>query len=293
MKDQIIKFWIVLVIVSVSPLLSNAQSDKYKEGKKAYLEGRKKEALSLLNDAIYHEKFLMKGKEIPMAYAYMASIRNEHLASKLKSANIEAIAQSSGLLSSTIDDISNAIKFQDGASKSTINRAKGNLIKNAMVVGHMICDSLLNLDLNIHTKETQKLASMLNYELKNLSEIDNSNWELHDMIGLSYYILDEKDLAMLEFKRARDIYNKEEASVASELHLYNCIYSSKYHYKTTQNYTEAHNSAVDGQKLVDKIMTSADGDSLHEIKKMSSIEGTFSSIQSRIENMNILSSSKE
>ncbi|PIB35199.1 hypothetical protein BFP72_07220 [Reichenbachiella sp. 5M10] len=274
------------------PSLS-AQSDNFEQGELAYSEGKYREALSFLNQAIHNDIYTMKGKDIPKAYAYIALIKNEHLSKKLQNGNIETIKQNPGILNSTITDVINATKFQDNGSKLLITKATNQLLENAMIVGHIVTDSLLNLDFDTQPEEAKSLALLLNFELKDLSSLDKDNWEILDMIGLSQYILGEEDLAMLEFKRARDIYNDQQETKISDLHMYNCIYSSKYNYKVAKNYTEAYNASVDGQKLISQLMNEAHADSISHLKKLATISSTFISIQSRVENMNIISSSKE
>ncbi|MCV9385807.1 hypothetical protein [Reichenbachiella ulvae] len=290
---ELIKKCTLAMIATVAFTSLFAQSENFEQGEIAFNEGRKRDALLLLNKAVHNDIYLMKGKEIPKAYAYLAIIRNEYLEKKLEGGTLSTLKENPGLLNSTISDVKNALKFQDNGSKLLINRAQSQLIKNAMTVGHIVTDSLLKIDLDNDLSNAQNLATVLNYELKDLSDIDKENWELHDMIGLSYYILDEKDLAMLEFKRSRDIYNEQGATDLSDIHLYNCIYSTQYNYKVTKNYVEAYAASVDGKKFVGQMMQEVDSDSIHHLKKLATMDGTFSSIQDRVENMNIISSTKE
>ncbi|UXP31527.1 hypothetical protein N6H18_14340 [Reichenbachiella agarivorans] len=293
MKDYYTIRCIASAILVFMTFTVYGQSENFDKGKAAFLDGKHREALTFLNQAVHNDKFLMKGKDIPVAYAYLAIIRNEHLSKKLELGNVSMIQQSPGLLNSTISDVTNALKYQDNSSKSLVNKAYNQMIENAMHIGKIVTDSLLYLDLETQVEEAKSLALILNYELKDLSDIDKDNWELHDMIGLSYYILDEPDLAMLEFKRGRDIYNDQAETKVSDLHLYNCVYSTKYNYKVSKNYQEAYNASVDGHKIIMVLMDQVNPDSLSHLKNLAAIDGTFSSIQSRVENMNIISSNKE
>ncbi|WP_147407391.1 hypothetical protein [Reichenbachiella sp. MSK19-1] len=292
MKSIITNGVYTLLLIACASM-SHAQSADFTNGEIAFNEGRHREALSLLNQAVHNDMYLMKGKEIPKAYAYLAIIRNEYLEKKLEGGTIQTLQENPGLLNSTISDVQNALKFQDNGSKILVNRAQSQLISNAMKVGKIVADSLLELDLEVDVKQANQLAVILNFELKDLSEISEDNWELHDMIGLSHYILGEEDLAMLEFKRSRDVYNATGETTLSELHLYNCVYSTKYNYKVSKNYIEAYNASVDGKKVVSQMMQNVDPDSLHHLKRLAAMDGTFTSIQSRVENMNIISSAKE
>lgn len=292
MKDLKTK-WVLTIVLILGFTCVFAQSENFEQGETAYNEGRHRDALLLLNKAVHNDIFLMKGKEIPKAYAYLAIIRNQYLEKKLKGESLASVQANPGILNSTISDVKNAIKFQDNGAKILVNKAQNQLIKNAMTIGHLVTDSLLKLDLETEYNQAQKLANTLNFELKDLSDLDKDNWELHDMIGLSYYILDEKDLAMLEFKRSREIYKAQDATDLSDLHLYNCIYSTKYNYKVAKNYTEAYHASVDGRKFVSQMMQQLDPDNVSELKKLATMDGTFSSIQTRVEDMNVISSAKE
>ncbi|MGL1889701.1 MAG: hypothetical protein OCD76_24520, partial [Reichenbachiella sp.] len=158
MRNSTLKKYSLVVAVLLLSIPSFAQSEKFDLGKQAYLEGRHREALSLLNAAVHNEKFLMKGKEIPQAYAYMAMIRNEYVAKKLKSGNIENIKNNPGLLNSTVNDVINAEKFQDGSSKTLVHKAKKNLVDNAMIIGQIVTDSLMKLNFEVQLEETKSLA---------------------------------------------------------------------------------------------------------------------------------------
>ncbi|MFY0628157.1 MAG: hypothetical protein JXR07_17800 [Reichenbachiella sp.] len=271
----------------------SAQSESFDLAEKAYQENRSLAALKLFQKAVLHEKFDMRGKDIPQAYAYMALIRNEYLEKKLENGTFQTIQQNPGLLKTAISDINTAIEYHDKSANSLIQKASRKLIKNATKVGEIVIDSLLKHDFENHSPEVLEIAALLNFELKDLSSIESDNWYLHDILGFTHYMLDEMDLAMLEFKRGRDIYNDTKETELSPLHLQNCSISTKYLYKDTQNYIEAYSAANDGKNFVLQMMQASESDDINEIRKLSALESTFSSIQTRIENVNSISSNKE
>jgi hypothetical protein len=287
-----------IIILVIAPLLSLgtytglAQENSFDQGKQAYLEGRKHDAMRLFQKAVLHEKFEMKGKDIPAAHAYMALIRNEYLELKLENGTFSTIRENPGLMKSAIADINQAIEFHDKSANGLIQKASRKLIKNATQIGEIVMDSLLKLDFENKSKEAIELAALLNHELKDLSTIESDNWKLHDILGFTHYMLDEMDLAMLEFKRGREIFNKEGATEVSQLHLHNCVYSAKYHYKESKNYIEAQSATEDGIQYVTLMMQSV-GDDLNKIKELSALDGTFASIKSRLENISTISSTKD
>ncbi len=291
MKRLIIILTIPLCIV-IAPSLF-AQSESYDLGKTAYLEGRKHEALRHFQQAVNHEKFEMRGKDIPMAYAYMALIKNEYLEMKLDNGTFNTIQSNPGLLKSAIADLSLAIDFHDKSANGTIQKAKKKLINNATTIGEIVIDSLMKHDFESHSPEVLELAALINFELKELDTIENDNWKLHDILGFTHYVLDEMDLAMLEFKRGREIYNEDKEQPLDPLHLLNCTYSAKYLYKETQNYIEAYGAAQDGKNYVIRQMHAMETEDVNDLREMSALEGTFTSIQTRIENMASISSTKE
>ena len=291
MKKLIINLAVLVCIVTTSDLF--AQSENYELGKTALHEGRPHEALKYFQQAVHHDKFEMRGKDIPMAYAYMALIKNEYLEKKLENGTFYTIQNNPGLLKSAISDINMALDYHDKSASGAIQKASKKVIKNATTIGQIVIDSLMKLDYENHTKETLSIASLLNYELKDLSTIENDNWKLHDILGFTHYMLDEMDLAMLEFKRGREIYNESKNPELNDLHLLNCTYSAKYLYKETKNFIEAYGAAEDGKIMVIQKMKLVEDDDLNGLRDLSALEGTFTSIQTRIENVASISSTKE
>lgn len=281
----------VLSILIVWAGQTSAQNS-FDKGKEAYQTGNKHEALKHFQHAVHHEKFIMKGKDIPAAYAYMALIRNEYLEKKLENGTMVTIKENPGLMKSAIADINAAIDFHDKSASGLIQKATKKLVANATHVGQIVVDSLLKLDFENRAREAVELAALLNYELKDLDTIESDNWKLHDMLGFTHYLLDEMDMAMLEFKRGRDIYNKLGATELDEIHLHNCVFSAKYHYKESKNYLEAQNATRDGKLFVQRMMQEAE-DNIDVLRNLSALEGTFTSIQSRLENISTISSTKE
>jgi len=293
MKKKLILLAILVVGSTMMSQRIYAQSESFDKGLIAMQEGRNMEALKLFQNAVLHEKFLMKGKDIPLAYAYMALIRNEFLEKKLENGTFITVQQNPGVLKSSIADINSAMAFHDKSANAEIQKAKKKLIKNATEIGKIVIDSLLKHDYENHPQAVLDLAAILNFELKDLSSIESDNWELHDILGFTHYMLGEMDLAMLEFKRGREIYNSTSETDLSKLHLFNCTFSAKYLYKETKNYTEAYAAATDGKALVNRMMQATVSNDINVLRDFSALDGTFSSIQSRIENMTSISSTKE
>ena len=291
MKRSIIILTIPLCIVISTRLF--AQSESFELGKVAFQEGKHHIALKHFQQAVHHEKFEMRGKDIPMAYAYMALIKNEYLEKKLENGTFNTVQNNPGLMKSAITDINSAIDYHDKSANGIIQKAKKKLTKNATKIGEIVIDSLMKHDFENHTPEVLELAALLNFELKELSSIENDNWKLHDILGFTHYMLDEMDLAMLEFKRGREIYNETKEKSLDPLHLINCTYSAKYLYKESKNFIEAYGAAEDGKAFVMRQMQESESDNLDALRDLAALEGTFTSIQTRIENMTSISSTKE
>jgi len=121
----------VYVACSLVYFQSSAQSESFDQAKVALQEGKKLDALKLFQRAVLHEKFQMRGKDIPQAYAYMALIRNEYLEMKLENGTFVTIQQNPGALKSAIADINAANEFHDKSASGIINKATKKLVKNA------------------------------------------------------------------------------------------------------------------------------------------------------------------
>ena len=291
-----INYVMVMVILLVS-LITNeavAQSENFKLGKQAYSDGRHRDAIKHLQIAVSEEKFFMKGKEIPLAYAYLAIIKNKYLKTSLKNNDLSMIKSNPGILSSSIEDVKSAVEFGGENPSSTVIEAQKLVTDNAYALGKIITNGIMETeDFENANDDVKYLAGILNYELNSFSDIDSNTWEIHDMLGFSHYLLGEKDLAMLDFKRAREMYQAIDTQEVTELHLYNYIYSTNYQFKQAKNYIETEIIISDGIDYIEKMAHTPGYDNLETIKRLSTIEGTFSKIKNQLIDVSSISSVKD
>ena len=271
-----------------------AQSENFKNGKQAYLNGQSADALKYLQIAVTEDKFLMKGKDLPLAYAYMSIVKGRFLAATLNSDNISLIKSNPGTLNSSISDLKLALEFNGDKTIGTIHEAENLIHTNALRLGEIISKRLLNMDLDNPSDEAKELAGIMNFELKSYTEIDTNNWLIYDMLGLGHMVLGEQQLAMLDFKRAREVHEAINPETTTEIHLRNFIYSTKYYFSEAKDPMETEVVTQQGIDYIHKMAHQPGNDTMENIKRLSIIENSFSNMRKSLGNEVIsISSNKE
>ncbi|WP_109829943.1 hypothetical protein [Reichenbachiella versicolor] len=270
-----------------------AQSKNFKLGKQAYQEGRNHDAMKHLQIAVNDEKFFMKGKDIPIAYAYLALIKNRYLEANLNKGNMSSIKTNPGILKSSISDIKTAVEYSV-SSNPIIDEAKEILYRNAYLMGDIITKSIMKLDFeNNPNNEIKDLAALLNYELKSFSNLDSDHWQIHDMLGFTHYLLNEKDMAMTEYSIARDVYQQSNSNKVTELHLYNYLFSTRHYFLESKNYIETELLTLEAIDYVRKMAHHEKYDNMEQIKRLSGFEGIFYNIKKQLSDIRNVSSAED
>lgn len=273
------------IICIVFALPSFSQSESFKLGKQAYNQGKYNHALKNLKIAVEDEKFLMKGKEIPLAYAYMSIMKNKIIESKLNDNNFDYVLSYPDMFGSSVSDLSNAIKFNGNSITGQVSEAQSIVFSNTAKLCDIISKKMLATDIENMDKQSKALASFINTEFNSYSKVDD-NWQVYDLLGLSNYILGQQEEAIQYFDKAREFYLTSNSDVVSEIHLYNYIYSTRYYYNEKKNYIESDVITLGAIDYIHKLAHLPENNSIEKIKELSSIESIFSNIRSQLNSKN-------
>lgn len=259
-----------------------AQTENYKKGLSAMKSNRYHEAMIAFTKVVEDEKYEISGKDLSMAYAYLATIRTAYLEKDLNNSNFSSIIQNQGLIKQTVTEMARAVQFKNKNSESLIDPS---LIKleeiavNALVV---IGDSLLAYDAYKPTIESKFLADFAIQQFGELSQIVNDKWELHDVLGLAYFHMGDTQNAMNEFAKGRTQFASLETKPTSQLHLHNYILSGNYFYQEKNNMSEAYKISKQGVTYTSALIHKLSDDQMEEILELNKIENRFRNYMTQI-----------
>lgn len=259
------------------------QTENYQKGLNALHANRYPEAMVCFTKVVSEEKFDIKGKELSMAYAYLAVIRTAYLEKNLKNIDFGSINQNQGQIQLAIQEMVRAVRFQDNASRNTIKNAKATLIEVSSKSLKVIGDSLLTFDESKPNETTNFLSNFAINQFGDLSQMVSDDWQLHDILGLANYHLGNKENAMNEFKIARAQFAGLEEQPNSQLHLRNYILSGNYFFKEKNNMKEAYQVSDEGSAYTSVMINELGDHQMSDILRLNKIENRFRQYMARID----------
>ncbi|MEO9802206.1 MAG: hypothetical protein ABJF04_03110 [Reichenbachiella sp.] len=275
--------FLTLALVILSELSTYGQTQNYKKGLDAIQANRYHEAMVCFTKVVADEKFEISGKELSMAYAYLAVIRTAYLKKNLQQFDFNSINRNQGQIQLTIQEMVRAVKFQDNASKNIIKNSKATLVEISSKSLQVIGDSLLTFDENNPNEGSNYLASFAINQFGELSQMVLNDWQLHDILGLAHYHLGDRESAMDEFKKARAQFAVLEVQPNSQLHLRNYILSGNYFFKEKNNMKEAYQISNEGSTYTSVLINELDDNQMTDILKLNKIENRFRQYMARID----------
>lgn len=276
---------IVYMLIGLHTSLSYGQTENYKTGLKAMRANRYQEALTSFNKVVNNEKYEITGKELAMAYAYLATIQTAYMKNHLATIDFESVNKNRGNIRQAINEITRAISFQNSSNKSMIKSSVSTLSTISMRAMKVIADSLIQLDENVPTQQSIYIANLVVDQFMGLENIVSTNWEFHDIIGIAYYHLGNKDLAMENFEKSRKLFSSdEEVQITSQLHLKNYVISSEYYLNEKSDLQKTYKISKEGSAYTSTLIKSlGDQGNMKEVIKLTKVDNKFRSYMDRID----------
>ena len=265
-------FTLLILFLAIQSSFVQAQTENFKKGMEAVQNNRYHEAMISFTKVVEDEKYEVSGKDLSLAHAYLAVIRTAYLEKDLLNTKFENIVMKQGQIAQTIAEMVRAIKFQDKNTISLIDESKQKLVSVSIKAMRVLGDSLMSFDTEKPNETTDYIASFALKQFGELENIDVDNWEVHDILGLSHFFLNEKERSMQEFSKARDQFNTLTEPPVSYLHLRNFILSSEYNYENVKDKKLTKKICEEGSKYTSYIIDHVSDDNIKEILELNKIE---------------------
>lgn len=262
-----------------------SQAVNFQAGKKAYQENEYGPAIKHLTKAVNEEKFEMKGKDLSLAYAYLASIKLKYLESNINTNDPNTIKQGYGNITSIFEDLNNAVKFQSKATVE-INDYSTKTIKKIILSSCItLAIPLVDFGKKQYSKEEIHHAELIIKLLTSLSssQTDDFNWIVSDLIGISQYIIGDKKNGILALDKARENSVPGNDLTNNTIHLKNHLISRDYYYKEQIDLIKTRAICESGIQLVKEIVASLGENDFNVIKKYTILDNKFYSTISRLD----------
>ncbi|SMD38996.1 hypothetical protein SAMN04488029_3992 [Reichenbachiella faecimaris] len=263
--------------------LSFAQTANFEKGLEAIEANRLHEAMICFTKVVEGEKYEVSGKDLSIAYAYLAMMRTAYLKKDLEDSDFNNIITKQGHIQTTIHEMVRAVQFQTNSSKSMITGPKETLIELSTSALQVIGDSLLTYD---ETQPNSTTTYLANFAIGQFGELENiavDNWQIHDILGLAHYYLGDKNKAMAEFDQGRAQFSALGDQPTSQLHLKNYILSGQYYFTEETKSKEAYKVSKDGSAYTSILINGLGDDQMKEILRLNKIENRFRQYMSRID----------
>jgi len=263
--------------------VSYAQTENFEKGIEAIQADLYDEAMVCFIKVVENERFEISGKDLSMAYAYLAMIRTANLEKDLSHDDFYTIAHNQGSIHLSVHAMVRAVEFKSSSSKSLIASSKNKLIDISTQVLNAIGDSLLYYDKN---EQNQAAAFLANLAIKQFGELEHiaiDNWHIYDILGLAHYHLGEMDKSMAQFAKAREQFATLDKQPISRFHLKNYILSSDYYYLEAKNAKEAYKISEAGSTYTSVLISALGDDKMKDIIRLSKIQNRFRRYMTRID----------
>lgn len=271
------------LILLLNALTCNAQTENFEKGLEAIQNNRYHEAMISFTHVVENEKFEISGKDLSIAYGYLAQMRTAYLQKDLANSDFNNIIIKQGHIKTTIHEMVRAEQFQTNSSKSMLEDSKKTLIEISTNALKVLGDSLLSYDENYPTERSEYLASFAIGQFGELENITVDDWQIHDILGLAHYHLGEKEKAMTEFGLGREQFSRLAEQPLSQIHLKNYIISSNYYFKEKDDGKMAYKISEDGSEYTSVLINSLGDDQMNEILRLNKIENRFRQYMTRID----------
>lgn len=275
-------FTLLIIALLIGSTQAWCQTENFEKGLEAIQNNRYHEAMVSFTKVVENEKYEISGKDLSVAYAYLAMMRTAYLKKDLAESNFTNIINKQGHIQITIHEMVRAVKFQTNASKSMIDDSKKTLIEIATNALLVIGDSLIQFDENHPNSTATFLANFAIGQFGELEEIVVDNWQIHDILGLAHYHIGEKEKAMSEFDKAREEFATLTDQPISHLHLKNYILSVNYYFKEKSDNKAAYEISEAGSAYTSVIINGLGDNQMNEILRLNKIENTFRLYMTRI-----------
>lgn len=260
-----------------------AQTENYKQGLSAIKGNRYHEAMVSFTKVVNDEKYEISGKDLSMAYAYLAMIRTAYLKQDLNNADFTKISNSQGHIDQCLQEMARAIQFQDNATKSLILEPKKTLASISLKALQVVGDSLLTYDESQPNSTSTYLANFVVKRFGELEKIVDDNWQMYDIFGLAYYHLGDMERSMAEFDKARTYFAKLDSQPISQLHLKNYIISGNYFFSEKNDHKVAYKISNEGSAYTSVLINGLGDDQMKDILRLNKIENRFRMYMTRID----------
>lgn len=274
-----VKLLTLLVFISHQ---SFGQENNYDLGSKAFDDKQYQDAISYLTKAVTLDKYEISGKELSMAYTYLAIIRTAHLEKSFGSFQVSEILNNHGNIKLAIDEMSNALHFQNSSSKSLMNKTAEKLAEISIKAAISIVDTLATLNTVNSEEQINELAHFIIYEFERLEQISGENWKLEDALGIAHYYINEKDVAMRKFNMARELFSTLEKKEASSLHVFNYMMSCEYLFNEQKDINTLNQILDEGITYIELMLSQYDEGELDGIKELTKKENRLQLLKSKL-----------
>lgn len=262
---------------------AQSQSQLYDSAMEAYKQDNLNGAYRLFGEALEQEKYYMAGKDIGWAYYYRANIGYTNLNNIFKTKGLVGIYQNPSLIVTILSDLENAIQFQSSKNTILVDELKNTTLSKCLEIGQSVSDSLLHSYKRDAFNDTAKpLASIVDEEFEYLAKFLPDWQEIYDVLGFSYYVLGEKDKALIAYKRAQLLHSESLHKSITYVHLYSYYYSCKIELEINKNYESANAIALSGKLFLKEMVTALNPDDFAIIKELALLESSFDAIPRRI-----------
>ncbi|UXX78227.1 hypothetical protein N7E81_12755 [Reichenbachiella carrageenanivorans] len=260
-----------------------AQTENYKQGLSAIKNNRYHDAMISFTKVVSDEKYEISGKDLSLAYAYLAIIRTAYLNKDLENADFAQISNSQGHIEQCLQEMARAIQFQDNSTKPLIAESRKTLSSISLRALEIIGDSLLTYDESEPNNTSIYLANFAVKRFGELEKIIDDNWQMYDIFGLAYFHLGDMERSMAEFDKARTQFAKLESQPISQLHLKNYILSGNYFFSEKNDHKIAYKISNEGSAYTSVLINGLGDDQMTDILRLNKIENRFRQYMTRID----------
>ena len=266
---------IIFILSCFIYTISNGQAENFELGKKAYQANEYTSAIRHLTIAVNEEKYEMKGKDLPLAYAYLANIKLMYLESKVNTDDPDKHFLQN--ITSLYEDINNATDFQSNATETLNTKTKERLEQFIKLSSKSLAQPLLELDRNNYNEDDLNNAKFITGLLSYFQnyQTDPIPISVLNLIGICQFVQGNSKTGITALESAREGYREGEDFVDNSAHLKNHIISHEYYSSEVINSQKSKAVSKSGIELVKKIVNSLDGDDFSIIKKYTIIENKF------------------
>lgn len=259
------------------------QTENYKKGLKAMQANQYHQAMMSFGKVVADEKFEITGKDLSMAYAYLAIIRTAYLEKSLQADQFASINSNQGQIQLAIEEMARAVRFQNNSSKSIINTSRERLEVLTRAAVKTLGDSLMTYNGDLPGPTSVYLSDLIIKQFGELTELVNHDWLLFDVLGLAHYHLGDKEKAMPLFKQSREIFTSLEVQPNSQLHLINYVLSGNYFFEEVSNKKEAYQISDEGSAYTSTLINGLSDSQMKDILRLNKIENRFRMYMARID----------